>query len=69
MIDLEYLGWDWFHATEDLMNLEYYCQNGPYCDRYCPYENECWMAYETYGRFHAQEWVEHYFIMIYSEGE
>lgn len=62
--------WDWFHVTEDLMRIEYSCQSDSHwgCS-YCPYEDECWWSYESCGYLHAREWVEHYFTMIYSEGE
>lgn len=61
--------WDWFHGTEDLMRIEYYCQSSDYCDYNCPYEDECWWSYESCRYLHATDWMEHYFTMIYSEGE
>lgn len=61
--------WSWFNATEDLMRIEYECQKKGRCSYYCPYEDECWWSYKMFGYLHAREWVEHYFTMIYSEGE
>ena len=63
-------GWpDYFLQTNDLMRLRYSCRDHRVCADFCYFEDECWWALECCGYLCAKEWVEHYFEMIYSEGE
>lgn len=54
--------------TNDLLELGYYCDRSHICWG-CLYEELCWTGYKLYGFLMARELREHYFTMIYSEGE
>lgn len=58
-------------TENDLIELEYECRTlHSDCCSGCLYEDECFdCSYLVFGFLYAKEWLEHYFRIIYAEGE